>query len=294
MERSWLVTIVDACLRGGAGGSPTAVLADDSGLDDRARCRMARVTGTSHTVFVKTGDHGPVAVRFFTAAGELPACGHGTVAALAFLARDDRELRAELRTAARSFTGNVGRDHNGIGASFDAGVAAVRKATDAERDLVLDAFGSESEIDTTGVCAASLGRERLLVPVYSRSALAGLAPNFERLRNESDRLGLLGCYVYSAPSPTGRLSARMFAPSIGVCEDIANVNSTACLAAMLARKGVSEITVDMGDSLGSPATMTACAQREGEGIRVGGLARIAATRRVSVPELYRGSRSASC
>jgi trans-2,3-dihydro-3-hydroxyanthranilate isomerase len=288
MERSWLVTIVDACLRDGTGGSPTAVLADDSSLDDRARCRVASVMGTSHAVFVNAGDRGPVGLRFFTGAGELPACGHGTVAALAFLATRDRELRAELRTGARSFTGSAIRDHDGIGASFDAGVVAVRKATAAERDLVLGALGSESEIDTTGICAASLGRERLLVPFGSRSALAGLTPNLGRLREGCDRLGLLGCCVYSVRSPTGRLSARMFAPSIGVLEDVANANSTACLAAMLARDAASEVTVDMGDSLGRPATITACAQPDGAGarVRVGGMARIGATRPVSISELY--------
>ena len=170
--------------------------------------------------------------------------------------------------------------------SFDPGAAAVRDATGVERDLVHAAVGRES-LDTTGICAACLGRERLLVPIRSRSALAGLTPDLELLREGCDRLGLLGCFVYSVPSPAGRLAARMFAPSIGVPEDIANANSTACLAAMLARDDVSEITVDMGDSLGSPATITASAQPDGAGlrVRVGGLAKIAATRPVSLAEL---------
>jgi PhzF family phenazine biosynthesis protein len=221
-----------------------------------------------------------VCLRFFTAAGELPACGHGTVAALAFLAMhaDDREHRAELRTASRSFSAI--RRQDGIRASFDAGVVAVRKATGAERDLVLGALGNEVEIGAAGIYAASLGRERLLVPIGSRGALAGLTPDFDCLREGCDRLGLLGCFVYSVTSAAGRLSARMFAPSIGVPEDIANANSAACLAAMLARDGVSKITVDMGDSLGSPATITAFAQPDGAGarVRVGGLAKIVATR----------------
>lgn len=63
----------------------------------------------------------------------------------------------------------------------------------------------------------------------------------------------------------------MFAPSIGVPEDIANANSTACLAADLAGRGVTEIAVDMGDSLGSPATITASARPV---VRVGGVAEV--------------------
>jgi len=90
--------------------------------------------------------------------------------------------------------------------------------------------------------------------------VADLDPDLDRLRAATDRLGLLGCYVYSVPAADGRLAARMFAPSIGVPEDIANANSTACLAAHLAGAGRADIAVDMGDSLGSPATVTATAR----------------------------------
>ena len=78
---------------------------------------------------------------------------------------------------------------------------------------------------------------------------------------------LLGCYLYSRPTAHGRIATRMFATSIGVPEDIANANSTACLAAHLA----ADIAVDMGDSLGQPATVTATAAG-----RVGGLAAVTA------------------
>ena len=61
----------------------------------------------------------------------------------------------------------------------------------------------------------------------------------------------------------GRYAARMFAPSIGVPEDIANANSTACLAAHLA----AGVAVDMGDSLGRPATITATQVADGKPVR---------------------------
>jgi trans-2,3-dihydro-3-hydroxyanthranilate isomerase len=68
----------------------------------------------------------------------------------------------------------------------------------------------------------------------------------------------------------------MFAPSIGVPEDIANANSSACLAAHLAGQGTAELTIDMGDALGSPATITATARpgRRGPRIHLGGTAKV--------------------
>jgi trans-2,3-dihydro-3-hydroxyanthranilate isomerase len=116
------------------------------------------------------------------------------------------------------------------------------------------------------VVVAAVGRPRLLVAVPDRAALDALAPDQAALRAACDAAGLLGCYVYTPPAPDGRAAARMFAPSIGVPEDIANANSTACLAAALGRS----VAVDMGDALGEPATITA--NWNGGRVEVGGTA----------------------
>src|SRR4029078_8992906 len=75
-----LVTIVNACLRDGRGGSPTAVL-EETWMTDVERCQVPRLRGTSPAVFVSADDgdlsRPPASLRFFTAAGELPGCGHG-------------------------------------------------------------------------------------------------------------------------------------------------------------------------------------------------------------------------
>ncbi|MFB6838037.1 PhzF family phenazine biosynthesis protein [Streptomyces sp. NPDC056361] len=300
------VTIVRACVRdgaGGASGSPTAVLGEVP-LSDERRRRVAVAAGTSHAVFVSVaaGRAGipVVSLRFFTAEGELPACGHGTLAALAFATRGagSGTHRVELRTAGRVFEGRSVREGGRVRASFEAGAVELREPTAAERDLVVPALGVPAGALGAGLRVASTGRPRLLVPVHSTAALAGLAPDTGRLRAACDRLGLLGCYVHSGPTSTGRRTARMFAPSIGVPEDVANANSTACLAAHLADGGDGgghgpghehrhgqgqghgygvELAVDMGDSLGSPSTITASARPGSAGpvVRLGGAVEIA-------------------
>ncbi|MCO5974259.1 PhzF family phenazine biosynthesis protein [Actinoallomurus soli] len=274
------ITIVHACLRDGRGGSPTAVM-EEAPLTDGERRRVPVLMGTSHAVFVSAhdGPDGPVAaLRFFTAEGELPACGHGTVAALAFLAEraGGGDHRTTLHTSGRAFTGRAVPQNGKITASFDTGPVDLREPTAIERDLVLPTLGVAPDILMPGTRIAAVGRPRLLVPVATRSALATLDPDQERLRAACDRLGLLGCYVYSMPEATGRAAARMFAPSIGVPEDVANANSTACLAADLADRGVTGVTVDMGDRLGTPATITATTRPGPPGplVRLSGAARI--------------------
>ncbi|MBV9802966.1 MAG: PhzF family phenazine biosynthesis protein [Solirubrobacterales bacterium] len=274
-------TIVNACLRDGAGGSPTAVMLEPR-LNEPERRSLPGELGTSHVVFVAIEDDGRVSLRFFTAQGELPACGHGTVAALAFLAEHagEREYEATLNTAAGSLAGRAFRsDHGGLSASFDVSGVERRAPTTREHAIVLAALGALPESIGAGGCVASPGRPRLLLPISTRSALMALRPDYARLAEACAQLDLLGCYVYTEPGREARIAARMFAPAVGVPEDIANANSTACLAAHLARSGRPVITVDMGDALGTPATITATVLTTAAGtrIRVGGHAAVART-----------------
>ena len=289
-----LVTIVNACLRNGRGGSPTAVL-EEASLTAFERCQVPQLMGTSHAVFVSAENGDPdrplASLRFFTATGELPGCGHGTVAALAFLAQNVRRdpYHVTLRTPEGSFAGEATRAGGRVSAAFDPGAVRLREATVDERVMVFDALGHDPDILAPDICVASLGRPRLLVPLSTPTAVAGLQPDYDQLRDLCDRLGLLGCYVHSVPTTDGQLSARMFAPSIGVPEDIANANSTACLAARLVQRNMTRINVDMGDSLASPATITATTQqtRLGAQIRVGGAAKVIQTLRLERADLTR-------
>ncbi|RAG86922.1 PhzF family phenazine biosynthesis protein [Streptacidiphilus pinicola] len=284
------VTLVHACLRDGTGGSPTAVVADTGVLDDEARRRIPALSGASHAVFVGARPEagGATAVRFFTAEGELPACGHGTVAALAYLAEQagTQEHEQTLRsTDGRLIHGRTTRQGALVQAEFDAGPVALREPTTEELGLLLPALGLPL-VATARI--ATLGRPRLLARVQSRASLEALAPDLRALEQACHDLDLLGCYTYAAPTfPGQRYAARMFAPAIGVPEDIANANSTACLAAHLHASGtlgggspeagrpVTGPAVDMGDSLGSPATITTSVT-PGRGsspvVRVGGTA----------------------
>lgn len=263
------VTVVRACGRGGTGGSPTAVLdeREAAGASDAERAALAPAAGVSHAVFVDPAPHG-ARLRFFTAEGELPACGHGTVAALAHLAaRGNGRFDGELHAGGTAFEGQAVRDGAGYRAEFRTRAVELRAAAPGEAAAIAEALGTDAP---EGAQIASLGRARILLPVASRPALRALAPDPARLRAVCDRLGLLGVYVHTPPDAHGRLAARMFAPSIGVPEDIANANSTACLAAHLAFRGVPRIAADMGDALGAPATITAAAEPGGRHVRVGG------------------------
>jgi PhzF family phenazine biosynthesis protein len=276
------VLLVEACLRNGVGGSPTAVVLDGGGLADADLMRIPARIGTSHVavVYPPGGPGGSWRLRFFTTEGELPGCGHGTVAALAVLAARGAPKRLQLRVAGRDFQA-VSETVPGalIEAWFDQGTVEHRSATGDERAGFLAALGLKEDAlhPDDEVTVASPGRDRLMIPVLDRAMLAGIRPDQERLSAESRRHGQLGCFVYVPPSATGPAAARMFAPVIGVPEDVANANSSGCLAARLLVTGrTSTVAVDQGDALGRPSTVNAYAvhTRHGIATRVGGVARI--------------------
>ena len=297
MARSVEVVVVDACLRDGVGGSPTAVVGDRDAIGDPDLTRIPLLAGTSHVaVLGSPGSAGSGrSLRFFTAEGELPACGHGTVAAIAVLSAGTAGgaspagggFRGRLRAGGRAFdaTGVCDPPGDVVTARFDQGLVEHRFPDEAEVAPFLAALGLRPgdlhPRDEPAV--ASPGRPRLLIPVADRAVLARLRPDHERLGEASRRQDQLGCFVYVPPAPGVRARARMFAPAIGVPEDIANANSTGCLAAHLLVTGRSaDVEVDQGDALGRPSTVYASATRTAHGIAtsVGGTARVTRTVRI--------------
>jgi len=279
------VLIITSCLRDGAGGSPTAVVLGDRGLSDTDLMRIPARTGVSHVAAVaRPAGQDPV-VRFFTSEGQLPGCGHGTVAVITALvlagsAAEPPPARLSIAGRTVEVSGAVAtRTADGsatVTAWFEQGVVSRRNATADERDAFLDVLGLDRTALHAGhpAVVASPGRERLLLPVADAGLLARLHPDMPALAAVSRSFGQLGCLVYVPPPPAGRTVARMFAPAIGVPEDIANANSTGCLAAVLLMDGHDPtITVDQGDALASPSTVHATARHTSQGVaaRVGGV-----------------------
>jgi trans-2,3-dihydro-3-hydroxyanthranilate isomerase len=252
-----VITVVDACVRNGGGGSPTVVADDDAAFSDADRRAIVRSGGASHGAFLDLPR-----VRFFTGTAELRNCGHGTIAAHAvLLSRSGRpEQRVTQHTGGRVFEATAARlPGDDIEVWFDQGPVTV-SAPAGDLGGVLAALGID---DPGGIVVADPGTPRLLVPF---GGLMSLVPDFSRLARECLALGLLGCFVYRLDGPIAR--ARLFAPAIGVDEDVANANSAGCLAAHLGGR----VEVWQGDALGRPSAVWA--DTDGRTTRVGGIVRL--------------------
>jgi Phenazine biosynthesis-like protein len=156
----------------------------------------------------------------------------------------------------------------GVEMWFDQGLVALRHPAPDERAAIVAALGLtvDDPHPTDAPRIAAPGAPRMLVPVHDRSALLRVCPHLGRLTAACRRYGLLGCFVYVPPVGDRPGAARMFAPAIGVDEDVANANSTGCLAAhLLDTTGAQTVAIEVeqGDTLGRPASVLASARGGG-------------------------------
>src|SRR5579875_182893 len=82
------------------GGNPAGVVLDAADLDEPTMQRIATEVGYSETAFLRPGDlPGTYDVRYFAPAGEVPFCGHATIASAVALAERGDDGPLTFRTA---------------------------------------------------------------------------------------------------------------------------------------------------------------------------------------------------
>lgn len=272
------------------GGNPLAVIPEASGLDGGRMQQIAREFNLSETAFVLPPDdpRHTCRVRIFTPAAELPFAGHPTVGTALVLAT----------------AGLLALDGDVTQVVFEEGVGPVEVTIHARdgvpgsaylKAAMLPEFGPPApdpellaavlSLDVEALAgpsrpsgAVSCGVPFLFVPLRDREALART-----RLDHGAWRAHLSGYWApavfpfCAAGAGEGAdLSARMFAPHMGIEEDPATGAAAAALAGYLGRDaadGALGWTVAQGVDMGRPSILRVEAVRRAgvlRSVRVGG------------------------
>jgi PhzF family phenazine biosynthesis protein len=236
------VNLVNAFSHNGQGGSPTGIVLSPGPLTDGQMQRIAAQSQASHVVFAGSSNLADVdyRVRFFTRNGEIKNCAHATIAVHWYLAREtalaeSRVVWQETMTGRQQVWINVrGGRYSVRFAQREVDLASVGEDLVSE---VLDGLRITATdlADEYTVQLASPGSKRFLVPVRSVPFLLKLEPDLAYLEMLCRKEDSIGCFVYSVERTKQGYVAhgRMFAPAIGVAEDIVNGNSSGCLGAYL-------------------------------------------------------------
>ncbi|MFC0545983.1 PhzF family phenazine biosynthesis protein [Kutzneria chonburiensis] len=243
------------------GGNPAGVVLDATGLDDADQQKIAADVGYSETAFVTRAPSG-YRVRYFSPLAEVAFCGHATIAAAVALAERDGHGQLLFHTVAGDIpvTTTLG-DDGLVRASLTSVPTSSREATPEEIADTLVAFGW-STADLSGQHVphvAFAGNHHLVLVLSSRSRLASLSYDFDRLATIMTRFGWTTVQLVWPESDTVWHSRNPF-PVGGVVEDPATGAAAAAFGGYLLATGrVSEpvrLTIRQGEDMGRPSLLT--------------------------------------
>jgi PhzF family phenazine biosynthesis protein len=232
--------VVNGFVAEGEGGNPAGVVIDADGLSEDQMLEVATKIGLSETAFVSSSDDAGFRLDFFTPNRRIAHCGHATIAAFSYLARIGRVDQGETskmtvdglrkiiirdEQAFMEQTTPTYQSSDGWGSSgvlLQDVLSSVGLRTD---DLIV---GSEPMLVNTG-------NSFIVIPVKSDTILAGIAPDQDAIGQISEKLDLIGYYLF-AMSPDGAETAattRMFAPRYAIPEESATGMAAGPLACYL-------------------------------------------------------------
>lgn len=302
-RRSVPVHIVNAFVRDGAGGNPAGVVLDADDLDAGARLAIASQVGLSETAFASRSDVADIRLEFYTPTRQIAHCGHATVATFALLHQLGRlpsgALTKETVDGLRDVA--VQGDRVFMRQLAPVGVDLPLPQGPTLQELARSLGLGPAALAEAGepLCIMSTGNRFLLVPLRGARDLARVRPDHEQVAEISERLDLVGFYLYAVQAQgraegraEGRAVAttRMFAPRFGIDEEAATGMAAGPLACRLWQRGqvkAADVEIEQGVLMtpASPSRLFVRLDLDEAGVRglsVGGCALRVGTRQVDV------------
>jgi len=224
----------------GAGGNPAGIVLDADHLSEEDMQRVARDVGLSETAFVSSSDVADFRFDFFTPNRRIAHCGHATIAAFSYMA--SQGIVGEGKTSKETVDG-VREIVIREGAAYMEQLAPVYSdasgwsdAGVTEADVLASLRLTAERLDKRGApVVVKTGNGFMLVGVRDRDAPAGSQTDFDLVREISDKLDLVGYYVYTTDTGAADRDAttRMFAPRYSIDEEAATGMAAGPLACLM-------------------------------------------------------------
>ena len=251
------------------GGNPAGVVLDAAGLDAATMQAIAAEVGYSETAFLvaRPQEPGHYDVRYFAPQGEVPFCGHATIAAGVAAGDGDKVFHTpagEIPVLVRE-----GRATLTSVAPHTVEVPELPRALHALR-------WDEAELDPAlPPRIAFAGARHLVLAAATRDRLARLDYDFEALRAYCLDHDLITVALVFREAET-RFAARDPFPYGGVVEDPATGAAAAAFGGYLRELGLVtppvRVEIRQGEDMGRPSLLLVDIEAERPEIRVSGAA----------------------
>jgi PhzF family phenazine biosynthesis protein len=193
---------------------------------------------------------------------EIDYCGHATIAA-AHILRELEMLPDEIETIRQAMNRETWYVREEEDLIWILHSRARFRPTRVNYGDLASHLGIDQEY-IRNVVIASTGNPILLCEISDRDVLDVLKPDWDKLAEYTRRLEVLGihCYTFKPDSGENHLSARVFAPAVGINEDPATGSTTGPLAMHILREGKVKpkdgvLRIEQGVAMGRPSLLYA-------------------------------------
>lgn len=215
------------------GGNPAGVVLHADDLTENEMMRIAKKIGFSETAFVMKSTCADFKVRFFTPVDEVDLCGHATIGTFSVMVK-------EKVIAPGCYTQET-----------KAGILEVKVKADEtvmmtqSKPIFSDKLDPKEIADSLNITVEDLdemlpcqivstGLRDILVPIKNRKTLDGVCPNFNRVKEISEKNKVVGYHLFTLDAPDrAKAYCRNLAPLYGINEESATGTSSGALACYL-------------------------------------------------------------
>ncbi|NJK39687.1 MAG: PhzF family phenazine biosynthesis protein [Oscillatoriales cyanobacterium RM2_1_1] len=275
--------IVDVFAEDKYTGNPLAVVFGEgvTALSDAEMQQIAQEMNYSETTFVPSAQtqDGGYDVRIFTPRKELPFAGHPTLGTAYIIQQELIQApvdRIFLNLGVGQIPVTWTEDEDG-----DEVLWMQQNSPEFYQTLEIGAIASSLSLDPVEIDGrfpiqeVSTGVPFIIVPLKSLAALKRAKISFAAYEKLIETTNTKEILLFSPEpySPENNLSARMFAPSLGIPEDPATGSANGCLAGYLVQHQYFgservEIQVEQGYEINRPSILSLQAERNGDKITV--------------------------
>ena len=289
--------IVDVFSSAPFGGNQLAVLPDASGISTEGMQKIAREFNFGETAFVlPKNETDTYRLRIFTPRTELDFAGHPSVGAACALVMKQHErpgdpIRLTLEENVGPVVVDVARRNGGYHGTLTLS-GKIEAPAGAPSPAELAAVLSVEPAEVSQVFFAGVGVPICFAQLSSNEAVDRAAINRSAWVATLSRAWSPHIYFFAGNlQDGGKLHARMWAPAMGVEEDIATGSACAALVGAMASKpdfrgAAYRLSIRQGVSMGRPSEIEAQARKSGgvvTSVSVGGATSYVASGEIDVP-----------
>lgn len=257
MNLSKTVYIVNAFTHNDMGGNKAGVVIDCDDLSSNDMASIAKDVNLSETAFItksKCNDY-DYEVRFFTPSTEVDLCGHATIATfytlakLGFIKPNTNPVKLKQKTLAGILDIEVYFDEDKVSyvlmtqtnPKFYSYIDDEKELCDilgiSKEDAGIEGYQLKPMIISTGL-------KDIMFPVKSLDALKRITPDFQALKEYTDKLNLVGLHAFSleTENPESSVATRNFGPSVGIDEESATGTSNGALCSYIMKHNILDLT----------------------------------------------------